>query len=175
MKKYAAICATLAALAWTGVAAADTAQGKLTGSAVAFGTTLAITSPVIDGGTTYVGKENDYSGNCNNDSGAVTLDGAAETIVCAHFVAASRDGSGPKMRFAFPSPVCCFCYEVWRISDGGAQGTDKVGIGFACSPSWPTSLAHAQSVVNRGSVGGLGVSLWAFTNVDGYTVTASQT
>ena len=33
MKKYVAICAALAALAWAGVAAAATPQGKLTGQA----------------------------------------------------------------------------------------------------------------------------------------------
>ena len=45
-----------------GIAAADTAQGKLTGSASTFpGFRLRIhpQDPVIDGGTSYIGKEND--------------------------------------------------------------------------------------------------------------------
>jgi hypothetical protein len=168
MKKYVAICATLVALAWVGVAAAATPQGKLTGSAaVTFAGPLTITTPVLDGGTSYVGLENDKSGNCTNDTGAVTIIGLPAPIVCAHFVASSRDGSGPKMRFAFQNPTNTNCYYVYRISDGGA--TDKVGGIYVCS------IDLARSAVNMGTTGGgLGIP-WIFTTVDGYTVTASQT
>ena len=71
MKKYVAICGTLAALAWVGVAAATTAQGKLTGSAAITVGEFTVTTTIVDGGTSYVGLENDKSGNCSGDSGAV--------------------------------------------------------------------------------------------------------
>src|SRR5262245_25271004 len=97
MRKFALLALLAAGLVVPGVAAADTAQGKLTGS----GDLLTIATPVIDGGTSYVGLENDKSGDCSGDTGSVALPGeVAETVVCAHFVASSRDGSGPKMRFA---------------------------------------------------------------------------
>ena len=174
MKKYVAICATLAALAWVGVAAAATPQGKLTGSGT-LGDFLNITNPVIDGGTSYVGLENDNSGACTNDSGLVQLNGTTEAIVCAHYVAASRDGSGPKMRFAFENPFAPVpgCYDVWRISDGGA--TDKVGRSGVCGPD---ALAIAQMWVNRGLVGtGSAATLtpWNLGTTTGFDITASQT
>jgi hypothetical protein len=172
MKKYAAICATLVALVWVGVAAATVGpQGKLTGSATidGFGT-VTITTPVLDGGTTYVGLENDKSGDCSGDSGVVTAIGVTRTIVCAHFVASSRDGSGPKMRIAFQDPFNRTCYDVLRISDGGS--TDTVGdLGLIC----PVAGQSAEAAVNKGSVGALGFNFWTFSTVDGYTLTASQT
>ena len=86
MKKYVAICATLTALAWVGVAAAATSQGTLSGSATITpnGTntfTFGIGTPVIDGGTSYVGLENDLSGNCDGDSGTVDVGGFTASIV----------------------------------------------------------------------------------------------
>jgi hypothetical protein len=174
MKKYVAICATLAALAWVGVAAADTPQGKLTGSAPVIGLgTVAITTPILDGGTSYVGRENDKSGNCTGDSGAVTLGGVEETIVCAHFVASSRDGSGPKMRFAALDPESNGdCYFVFRISDGGSTDKFGVNLGAICDPG---ALALAEAIVNEGFIGGSGVNDWVISTLDGYTITASQT
>src|SRR5262245_54660795 len=171
MKKYAAICATLAALAWVGVAAADTPQGKLTGSAtLTGGQQFAITSPVIDGGTSYVGVENDLSGNCTGDSGTVTELGIARTVVCAHYVAASHccnEGS-PKMRFAVQIG---FFYQIIRITDNGAS-TDT----FAAGTTTTTSLADAQTWVNKGARGS-NVGGWTFFPITSgdYTITASQT
>jgi len=171
MKKYVAICVTLAGLAWVGAAAAATPQGELTGSAAGvFGGTLTITTPVIDGGTSYVGLENDKSGNCSGDTGALTLNGVPSSIVCAHFTATSHDGTGPKMRFAFQDPTDANCYYVYRISDSGP--VDTVGGIYFCTTSNP--LALATSVVNTGTRGGgLGIP-WIFTTVNGYTVTAFQ-
>jgi hypothetical protein len=37
-------------------------------------TTSTVDETVIDGGTSYVGLENDLSGNCDGDSGRVTVD-----------------------------------------------------------------------------------------------------
>jgi len=57
MKKYMAICATLVALAWAGVAAAATPQGQLTGGAFVNSSGIIpwfVSSPVIDGGTSFV-------------------------------------------------------------------------------------------------------------------------
>jgi opacity protein-like surface antigen len=176
MKKYVAICATLAALAWVGVAAAATPQGKLTGSADLSGFggygQLTITTAILDAGTSYVGLENDRSSpdTCSADSGAVTIGGVAASIVCAHFVASSRDGSGPKMRFAYPNPAFSGCYDVFRISDGGA--TDKVG-GFTLCGG-PIALSFVKEAVNTGAHGA-GFD-WSYQTVNGnYTVTASQT
>jgi len=174
MKKYVAICAMLVALTWVGIAAADTPQGKLTGSALlsAFGQ-LTITTAILDGGTSYVGQGNDKSNpdTCNLDSGAVTVGGlGAANVVCAHYVAASLDGSGPKMRFAYEDPRFPGCYQVLRISDGGA--TDKVGIAEAC-----VTLAQIQAWVNTGILGsGIALDPWFFSRVTGnFTITASQT
>ena len=80
-----------AALAGPSVAAADTAQGKLTGDATV-GTplffTLHVITTVVDGGTSYVGKENDRSGNCNDDSGSVfvvSVDGPSTSSALTSF------------------------------------------------------------------------------------------
>jgi hypothetical protein len=177
MKKYLVICGMLAALTWVGVAAAATPQGKLTGAAFLAGMgQFDITAPILDGGTTYLGLENDNSGSCSNDSGTTLLAGfLPEPVVCAHFVASSRDGSGPKMRFAFrdPESINPGCYDIFRISDAGARGTDKVGVGFTCS------LALAQAWVNKGYIGKgvvVGVNPFVYLTVTGdYTITASQT
>jgi hypothetical protein len=75
------------ALAGSSVAAADAAQGKLTGDATV-GTPLVLTlhviTTVVDGGTSYVGTENDRSGNCNDDSGSVFVGFSGRTfnVVC---------------------------------------------------------------------------------------------
>ena len=172
MRKFALLAVLAAALAVPSVAAAATPQGKLTGSATlgGFGE-LTITTAILDGGTSYVGLENDRSGNCSGDTGAVTYNSAPATISCAHFTASSRDGSGQKMRFAFQEPGFPSCYSVFRVSDGGA--TDKVG-GISLCGNFASYVA--QQIVNVGLVSGAGAgSLWTFSTVDGYTVTASQT
>ena len=151
MKKVALLALLAAALAVPSIADAATPQGKLTGSAAITGVgQVTITTTITDGGVDYVGLENDKSGNCTGDSGALTIGSVAESIVCAHFVASSRDGSGPKMRFAIQNPATAECYVVSRISDGGAQGTDKVGVANICSP---IALALAKAWVNVGPVG----------------------
>src|SRR5262245_49563569 len=91
MKKYVAICSVLAALIWVGVAAADTPQGSLAGSALIgpAGFEIFVSFGVIDGGTSYVGQPNDKSGNCDGDSGIVNYDGSTYPVACAHYVAIS--------------------------------------------------------------------------------------
>lgn len=171
MNKYVAICGTVAALVWAGVALADTPQGKLTGSALispgpAGSFTFAIDTAVIDGGTSYVGLENDQSGNCAGDSGTV----GGYNVVCAHFVASSKccNVGSPKMRFAYKRASNFF--TVGRITDNGAS-IDTVAIGATLT------RAEAEAWVNRGFRGahltGLG---WGWYSVleSGYTVTASQ-
>jgi hypothetical protein len=166
MKKFIALCGVSATLAWAGIAAADTPQGKLTGSANLGGIgLLTITTTITDGGTSFVGAGNDKSGNCNGDSGAVSFPAFPASIICAHYVASSLDGSGPKMRFAYPNPLIAGCFDVWRISDGGAGGTDKVGGASACAA--PSII---QTWVNQGLFGtGLAASLnpWFFPTVTG--------
>jgi hypothetical protein len=170
MKKYVAICATLAALAWVGVAAAATPQGKLTGSATIAGTsTFAIRSAVIDGGMSYVGLENDRSGKCHGDDGTVALGRFTYNVFCAHFVASSGccNMGSPKMRFAFQ--VSQISYRVVRITDNG-DSTDTWAIGLA------SSFADARAWVNTGAIGSGNAGGWTFLTVAGnYTVTASQT
>jgi hypothetical protein len=171
MKKYVAICATLAALAWVGVAAADTPQGKLQGS----GTLVLIgtlgTFDVIDGGTSYVGAENDLSGTCTDDIGTVQFGPAFPLrVLCAHYVASSKccNAGSPKMRFAFQ--LSDDDYRVVRVTDN-AGSTDTVAIGQT------DTLANATAWVNRGAKGsGAGVSWdWWDVTAGGYTITASQT
>ena len=169
MKKCVALCATLAALAWAGVAAADTPQGQLTSFAFFSGGDVAsVGITVADGGTNYVGLENDLSGDCSGDAGEVTVNTLELTVVCAHYVAASADGSGPKMRFALSMPDGT--YEVWRISDGGPSGPDKVlGHGKVAT------LAGATGWVDKGSngCGCVQTAPWSLMTITsgGYTIT----
>jgi hypothetical protein len=167
MKKAVAICATLVALAWVGVAAAATPQGKLTGSATVFGGTFTISTAVIDGGTSYVGLANDKSGNCDGDSGSV-IAGTTVTVVCAHYVASSGccNTGSPKMRFAVPNAAGG--YSIVRITDNGAS-PDTFAFGVT------DTFEQARAWVNKGARGG-GGGAWAFGGVTGdYTITASQT
>ena len=171
MKKYVAICAALAALAWVGAAFADTPQGKLTGSAtLAFTGPFAIGSAVIDGGTSYVGAENDLSGNCTGDSGTVVVNGFTFNVVCAHFVASSKccNAGSPKMRFAFQSVFGPFV--VVRMTDNGLTG-DTFAFGGT------DTLADAQAWVNRGARGSGSLFGWLWETVTSgdWTITASQT
>ena len=180
MKKYVAICATLTALAWVGVAASAAPQGKLTGSASAGGTSLpTVTTPVIDGGTSYVGLGNDRSGTCEGDSGVVQRFSNTYNIVCAHYVASSRDGSGPKMRFAYVwfHPIAhWWIVEVWRVTDGGA-GPDTVALGSDVSDFEATARQIAMQWVNTGRIGSGHPGAWLFQTPtsSSYAITASQT
>jgi len=172
MKKCVAICATLAALAWAGVAAAATPQGKLTGSATVTGFftgTFTIGIPITDGGTSYVGLENDKSGNCAGDSGTFLEGTDTFTVVCAHYVAHSGccSSGSPKMRFAYETANqgCC---NVGRITDNGAQ-PDTFALGGS------GSFAEARAWVNKGRIGsGVGSALWFFASLTSgdYTVTS---
>jgi hypothetical protein len=168
MKKYVAICVTLAALVWAGVAAAATAQGKLTGSATVFGSPFTISTAVIDGGTSYVGLENDKSGNCDGDSGVMTA-GQPATVVCAHYVASSGccNTGSPKMRFATQAFVG---YAVYRITDNGAS-PDTFAFGNV------DTFEQARAWVNTGARGAGFPDGWLFAPslVGDYTITASQT
>jgi hypothetical protein len=171
MKKYVAVCATLAALAWVGVAAAAAPQGQLTGSAtlgIPFLGPFAIGAPVTDGGTSYIGLENDKSGNCNGDSGTI-IRVDTFTVVCAHYVASSGccNTGNPKMRFAFPYGGG---YNVIRITDNGASPDT-----FAAGGT--DTFAHARAWVNKGTLGcGCGAVFFYGSLEEGnFTITASQT
>ena len=151
MKKYVAICATLVALAWVGVAAAATPQGKLTGSASVNGLAVTISTTITDGGTSSVGVENDKSGNCDGDSGVISIGTppVPHSVPCAHYVASSRDGSGAKMRFAYQLDTQVnTSWQVGRITDSPSGDTFKANV-----PGGPLSFAQAQAWVNTGLVG----------------------
>ena len=170
MRKLALLALLAAALAVPCVAAAATPQGKLTGSATIGGGLLEqITTPVIDGGTTFVGLENDNSGNCDGDTGAISENGFAAAVVCAHFVAHSGccNTGSPKMRFAW---LGLGGYVVVRITDNGAAG-DTFGFTNA------STLAQATAIVNKGVSGGHSANPWSFLGLTAgdYTITASQT
>jgi len=146
MKKYVAICATLVALVWVGVAAATVGpQGKLTGSASVNGLAVSITTTITDGGMNFVGLENDKSGNCDGDSGVITIGRTAMNVPCAHYVASSRDGAGAKMRFAYQQGSG---YIPARITDSASGDTFKIDL-----PAAEVTLAQAQAWVNLGLVG----------------------
>jgi hypothetical protein len=164
-----ALLAVLAAAAiFASTASADTAQGKLTGNANLAGVPFAIGNPVLDGGTDplYIGKENDKSGNCEEDSGTITLGVPPVTVpvVCAHFVASSKccNGGSPKMRFAFGDFVCCANqYWVARITDNGFGTVDTYGQVVSVK-----GLANAMAWVNKGAQGsGNMFSAWTFLAV----------
>ncbi len=124
MKKFALLAALAllaATLAIPSVAAVDPAQGSLTGVGLLRngGTNFELGATVIDGGTSYVGKENDRSGNCSGDIGSVLINEAVSfNVVCAHFVASSRccNAGSPKMRFAYGSGPS---YNVIKVVDNG--------------------------------------------------------
>ena len=131
MKKYLAICGTLAALAWVGVAAAAHAARQ----ADRFGADQSGARRQLYVHSRhprdrrrhrplYIGTENDKSGNCDGDSGI--LDGY--TVVCAHFVASSKccNAGSPRMRFAYQRLSNYFV--IAKITDNGAS-TDTVALG----------------------------------------------
>ena len=176
MKKFALLALLAAALAVPSIAAAVPAsQGTLTGSATLgapINGTWAITTPVIDGGTDFVGLENDKSGDCDGDSGDIVDPfQVVRSVICAHFVASSGccNAGSPKMRLAFSVSTSGESFRVVRITDNGdLPDTWAVGTTF--------SRADAEAWVNLGAQGchcGLG---WGFVTVtDGnYTVTAAQ-
>jgi len=162
MKKYALICATLVALVWTTVAAA-TAPPQLTGSMSFVGSTFAVGDPITDGGSSYVGLENDRSGNCTGDSGTWILNGGTPLpVLCAHWVQHSRGflAGSPKMRFTFQSPGGL--YFVIRITDNTATdaGQDSYATGLT------SSLQDAKNWVNTGAIGsGHSFSDWSLVTV----------
>lgn len=160
MRKVALLGLLAAAFAVPSLAAAATPQGKLTGSAQLggpAGPVFAITDPVIDGGSTFVGLENDRSGNCDGDSGTVSLGGTLYDVVCAHYVASSRCCPGiPKMRLAFDFGLGGFALV--RITDNP--------LGDAWADAGVFTFAEAQAWVNKGAIGGGGGS-WSDTVMDG--------
>jgi len=154
---FAPLALLAAALAVPSIAAAATPQGHLTGSANLNGGAL-FTVDVTDGGTSYVGLENDRSGNCDGDSGTVTLGVTTESVLCAHFVASSRrlNTGSPKMRFAIQNGTDF--YAVFRITDNGAS-TDTFAVGST------DSLAAAEAWVNTGAIGSGAGGAWQFATL----------
>jgi hypothetical protein len=165
MRTFALFALLVAALTLPSLAGAATPQGKLTGSAVLEGSSgsitfkLAIGETVTDGGTSYVGLENDESGTCTGDTGTVSTDEGVAPIVCAHYAA----GSSPKMRFALKVG---HIWLVVKITDK----PDTVALWFS------TTRADAKAVVNMGieGAGFGGGAPWEDLSIvsGGYTVTA---
>ena len=163
-KKFALLAVVAAALAVPSVPPPrQLPQGSLVGvGSIGGATPFDFNATVLDGGTdaTYIGKENDRSGNCDGDSGSVLINGAAMfNIVCAHFVASSRccNVGSPKMRFAWGSPGA---FDVVRITDNGLNlpaPTDTFAVGFV------NTLAEAIAWVNTGAVGSFHASGWEFS------------
>ncbi len=145
MRKFALLALLATALAVPSIAAADTAQGNLTGASALTGyASYTIFPTVTDGGTSYVGAENDFSGNCDGDTGGVLVNGVPRAVVCAHFVAASGccDAGRPKMRFAVQEGTS---YRITRITDNTAT-LDT----YAHVDATVGTLEQARECVNRG-------------------------
>ena len=163
MRKFALLALLAAALAVPSIAAAATPQGKLTGSAQLGGPAgpifeISTTDPVIDGGTTFVGLENDKSGNCDGDSGTAALSGNSYDVVCAHYIASSRCCPGiPKMRLALDFGLGG--YALVRITDNGPSGDTWADASVL-------TFAEARAWVNKGAIGGGGDS-WSDEPIDG--------
>lgn len=161
MKKIALLALLATALAVPSIAAADVPKGSLGGVGLlnsGGGPNFQLGIGALDGGTSYVGKENDRSGNCSGDSGTVVVNGAVSLpVVCAHFVSSSRCCPGsPKMRIAYGNGPS---YTVLKVVDNGipnaaGQSPDTVASGNV------NSLADAQSWVNTGAIGSGHPSGW---------------
>lgn len=166
MRKLALFALLAAALAVPSIAAAASPQGQLTGSAdFGSGQTFAVGTTVVDGGTSYVGLENDRSGNCDGDSGTIAGVG---TVVCAHFVLHSRgfNAGSPKMRVAYENGMPGQ-YLIARITDNGplseaGVSPDSFALVFANGTPVVFSLAQARAWVNMGLIGGGGGGFWFF-------------
>ena len=165
MRKLVALLAACVGvfLAVPSIAAAAIPQGALSGVGLltSGGTNFQLGATVSDGGTSYVGLQNDRSGNCDGDSGTVVINQAVFfNVVCAHFISSSGCCSPgkPKMRFAYGSGPT---YNVVRITDNGipnaaGQSPDTVAVGFA------NSLTQAIAWVNTGAVGSGNPLGWTF-------------
>jgi hypothetical protein len=183
MKKFALFALLAAALAVPSIAAAATPQVKLTGSAVFSNSpAISVTTPIIDGGTSYVGLENDRSGTCAGDSGQVDITlpvfGIQSfPVECANYVTSSRDGSGPKMRFAvlIADPSGGIEVGVYRISDNGS-GPDKAAVGSVHAGNLTTARQIQTSWVNTGAIGSGHASAWQFQTLTSgdFTIAAAQ-
>jgi len=145
MRKFGLLAVLAAALAVPSIAAADTPQGTLSGAESLIGFAgYTIFPDVKDGGTSYVGAENDFSGNCDGDTGGVLINGVASTVVCAHYVAASGccDAGRPKMRFAVQVGTK---YRITRITDNTSGTAD-----YAHVDTLVDTFDQARDCVNRG-------------------------
>jgi hypothetical protein len=95
MKRLFRVLAFLAAAIVVSAAAAATPQGHLSGAASLAsnhaGITRVVAHKVSDGETVFVGLKNDRSGDCDGDTGTLTIKhgGSATTynVLCAHYVA----------------------------------------------------------------------------------------
>ena len=105
----------------------------------------------------------------------MNFNGILTASFCSHYVATSRDGSGPKMRFAVFVPGTITTLWLFRISDGGSNlGDDKVAAAMA--PLFATSNDTATAWVNTGRIGsGNAGTDWQFqTLTEGdYTISTS--
>jgi len=143
MKKLSVVLVVILCGILASVAYAATPQGKLTGGA---SFTIAseqiervvINTTVQDGETVYVNKNNDYSGDCDGDTGDLNItftDSHSVTVpvLCAHF----SNGTAKTGNFSlyFVNPVTEHDV-VLRILDRGQNvGGDKVEYSVASSPA----------------------------------------
>ena len=175
--KKALLAVFAAAAIFASTASADTAQGKLTGSAKVANIPFAIGNPVLDGGTDplYIGKENDKSGNCEGDSGTITL---GVPRYGPRRLCALRPAVGllqrrkPEDALRVGHFACCANqYWVARITDNvGAVDTYGQFLGVV-------GLANARAWVNKGAQGsGNLFSAWSFLAVTAgdFSVQAQQ-
>lgn len=155
MKRFVALtAAVVAAFSLAGIASAATPQGHL-GGAGNVSTTIGIqrvevNSTINDGTMSYVGLNNDKSGNCNGDTGQVNVNYTAAngspnsqfTVTCAHF---TNTTSGGWMQFSWHD-TNLNTYVVFRIGDRGQNaGLDK----FEYTTT--ATATDAQSIVNLGT------------------------
>jgi hypothetical protein len=159
MKRLVITAGLLAALALPVAASASTAEGHLTGGAlIGDSVRFVIAGPVVDGGTSFLGAEDDQSGLCDGDSGSVKVNGTRYSVICAHFVAESGNfGTGsPKMRFAYQTGPGS--YTIVRITGNGSPGAQD-NFGWATVTTLPEAIAW----VNRGANGsGHSTEGWTF-------------
>jgi hypothetical protein len=170
--KIAALAALLAALALAGGASADTPKGQLSGFATLGAssgyTGLFIASTVFDGEQTFVAKNDDKSGDCDGDTGQVTvmydptgLNRSTYDIGCAHY-------TGGGMAFEY-FDTQKGAYIVVYIVDGA--GGDRLYIGATADETLATKWVN-RGYKTSGAKPGLAFPQATITGGTGYSITA---
>jgi hypothetical protein len=150
MRKIVLAVIAAFALVFAGIALAAAPQGKLTGGAdVATGVGISridISGQITDGETVYVARNNDKSGDCNDDAGSVNVrygpgDGAIYPILCAHYT------GNQDISVDYFDPVVD-AYVVFRIRDRGQPGSKDI---FEYQTT--STASNAKNRVNLGTKG----------------------